>query len=156
MQSITCYQISLQIYQVQVWTSIRHRRSQCYREDIYWTAWPAGQKAVCASSPSCFFILYRSTSRDRSSRHIQAVKSKIAFATDTWTTKQLIFTYSAIPGSFINDDWDLEEVLIDFNVLEDDEHRGQEAGKAFISSASKRSALDKISRSSGILYYYLA
>lgn len=57
----------------------------------------------------------------------------------------MIYTYSAITGSFINDDWELEEILIDFNVLEDDEHRGQEAGKAFVASTSKRSALDKIS-----------
>lgn len=46
---------------------------------------------------------------------------------------------------FINDEWELEEVLIAFDILEDDEHCGQQAAKAFARSAANCGALDKMS-----------
>lgn len=57
----------------------------------------------------------------------------------------MIFSFAASKASFINDNWELVERLIDFNVLDDDEHKGQEAAKAFVRSASKRGGLNKIS-----------
>lgn len=78
-------------------------------------------------------------------RRHQAVKSKIAYATDTWSTKQMIFTFAADKGFFIDDEWDLCELLIDFKVLQDDEHKGQEAAKSFVASGAKRGGLDKMS-----------
>lgn len=57
----------------------------------------------------------------------------------------MIFTFAASKASFINDDWELVERMIDFIVLDDDDHKGQEAAKAFMKSAAKRGALKQIS-----------
>ena len=60
----------------------------------------------------------------------------------------MIFTFAATLGNFIDDDWNLVERLVDFYHLEDDEHKGQQAAKAFVRSTAGRGALDKISPSS--------
>lgn len=57
----------------------------------------------------------------------------------------MIFSFSGTVGSFIDDDWAIKEVLIDFKNLESQEHKGVFAAKAFIKSASKRGGLNKIS-----------
>ena len=77
---------------------------------------------------------------------VKAVKSKIAYSTDTWTTQQMIYTFAGTIASFIDDDWQLVERLIDFRHLLDDEHEGVNAAKAFMESGGKRGSLDKISR----------
>ncbi|KAF9032729.1 hypothetical protein BJ165DRAFT_1357695, partial [Panaeolus papilionaceus] len=56
--------------------------------------------------------------------HNKCVKSKIAFATDTWTNRQMIYTFAGSIASFINDDWELIERVIDFKPLESEEHQG--------------------------------
>lgn len=75
----------------------------------------------------------------------QAVKSKIAYATDTWTTPQMVYTFACTIGCFINDDWEIIERVIDFKPLEDKEHQGLYGGKAFTDGACKIGSLDKIS-----------
>lgn len=82
---------------------------------------------------------------------IQAVKSKIAYSTDTWTTSQMVYTFAGTIASFIDDDWQLIERLIDFRHLLDDEHEGVNAAKAFMDSGSKRGSLNKMSA----LFYHL-
>ena len=42
-------------------------------------------------------------------REFAAVKSKIAYATDTWTTPQMVYTFACSIGCFINDDWEIIE-----------------------------------------------
>ena len=51
----------------------------------------------------------------------QAVNSKIAYSTDTWTTQQMVYTFACTIGSFVNEDWELIERVVDFKVLEDKE-----------------------------------
>ena len=75
----------------------------------------------------------------------QAVKSKIAYATNTWTTPQMVYTFAGSIGCFINDDWEIIERVIDFKPLEDKEHAGLYGGKAFVDGASKIGSVDKIS-----------
>ncbi|KAI9453729.1 hypothetical protein F5148DRAFT_956725, partial [Russula earlei] len=48
----------------------------------------------------------------------------IAYATDTWTTPQMVYTFACSVGCFINDDWEIIERVIDFKALEDKEHEG--------------------------------
>ncbi|TFY60202.1 hypothetical protein EVJ58_g5298, partial [Rhodofomes roseus] len=71
-------------------------------------------------------------------KELAAVKSRIAYSTDTWTTKSMIYTFAGTIANFIDDDWQLVERLIDFRHLLDDEHEGVNAAKAFMESGSKR------------------
>jgi len=64
---------------------------------------------------------------------------------DTWTTPQMVFSFAGTLASFIDDDWKLVERLIDFKLLDDDDHQGKNAAKAFMKSALSRGGLDKIS-----------
>ena len=75
----------------------------------------------------------------------QAVQSKIAYATDTWTTRQMVHTFACTIGYFIDSDWKLIEHVLDFKVLEDKEHEGLYAGQAFVEGLRKRGRLNKIS-----------
>lgn len=52
------------------------------------------------------------------------MKSKIAYSTDNWTTKQMVFTFAGTMASFINDEWEICERLVDFHHIEDKEHEG--------------------------------
>jgi len=74
----------------------------------------------------------------------QAVKSKIAYATDTWTTPQMVYTFACSVGCFIDDDWEIIECVINFKPLEDKEHKGLYGGKAFVDGACKIGSFDKI------------
>lgn len=75
----------------------------------------------------------------------QAVKSKIAYATDTWTTKQMVYTFACTVGSFIDEDWKLIERVVDFKPLDEKEHQGLFAGLAFVNGAKERGGLNNIS-----------
>jgi hypothetical protein len=75
----------------------------------------------------------------------QNVKSKIAYATDTWTMKQMVHTFACTIGCFIDEDWRLVEHVLDFKVLEDKDHEGLYAGRAFVDGLRKRGGLNKIS-----------
>jgi hypothetical protein len=57
----------------------------------------------------------------------------------------MVYTFACTIGSFINDDWELIERVVDFKPLEDKEHEGLYGGKAFVDGAQKRGGLDKIS-----------
>jgi len=63
----------------------------------------------------------------------------------TGQTKQMVFTFAGTIASFINDDWELCEHLVDFHHIEDKEHEGIHAAKAFIQTAVTRGGLNKIS-----------
>ncbi|KAF8142376.1 hypothetical protein K438DRAFT_1450176, partial [Mycena galopus ATCC 62051] len=52
------------------------------------------------------------------------VKSKIAVSTDTWTTRSMMFTFCGTIGSWITEDWELVERVLDFHPIEDKEHEG--------------------------------
>ena len=63
---------------------------------------------------------------------------------DTWTTQQMVYTFACTIGSFINDDWELIECVVDFKPLNNKEHQGTHAGLSFINSARQHGGLDKI------------
>jgi hypothetical protein len=58
----------------------------------------------------------------------------------------MIFTFAGTIAQFIDDDWQLIERLVDFYHIQDKEHEGQWAGKAFVTSATERGSADKICR----------
>ena len=56
----------------------------------------------------------------------------------------MVYTFACTIGSFVNDDWELIQHVVDFAPLQDKEHEGLYAGKAFVDSVRKRGGLDKI------------
>ncbi|KAF5378354.1 hypothetical protein D9615_002986 [Tricholomella constricta] len=72
------------------------------------------------------------------------VKSKIALSTDTWTTKSMMFSFAGTIASWITDDWELIERVIDFHPLEDKEHEGEYAAKGLAKLLSDLGILEKI------------
>ncbi|PPR07539.1 hypothetical protein CVT24_007136, partial [Panaeolus cyanescens] len=71
------------------------------------------------------------------------VSSKISFATDTWTTKQMIYSFACSIAYFISENWELSERVIDFKPLESKEHEGVHAARSFVHIQSILSALDE-------------
>jgi hypothetical protein len=57
----------------------------------------------------------------------------------------MVFTFAGTIATFIDDDWKLIERLVDFYHIQDKEHEGQYAAKAFVKSAAARGGLDKMS-----------
>jgi hypothetical protein len=80
----------------------------------------------------------------------QSIKSKIAYVTDTWTNRQMIYTFACTIASFIDDNWNLIEQVIDFKLLESKEHEGYYTVQAFIQSAHKIGSLNKMSINSSL------
>jgi hypothetical protein len=76
---------------------------------------------------------------------VQAVKSRISFSSDTWTTPQMMYTFVGTLASFIDKDWEMVELLVGFKPLTKDEHKGERAAHAFIKTTADVSALRKIS-----------
>ena len=58
----------------------------------------------------------------------------------------MVYTFACTIGSFINEDWELIERVVNFKVLEDKEHEGIHGGKAFVESTCKIRSFDKISQ----------
>lgn len=57
----------------------------------------------------------------------------------------MVFTFAGTIASFIDDDWNLVERMINFYHIQDKEHEGQWAAKAFVNTAAERGGLDKMS-----------
>ncbi|KAJ7898191.1 hypothetical protein B0H14DRAFT_240027, partial [Mycena olivaceomarginata] len=76
---------------------------------------------------------------------LAAVKSKIAVATDTWTTCAMTWTFAGTIASWITSDWELVERVIDFHPIEDKEHEGQYAAIGLAKCLNDYEALEKMS-----------
>jgi hypothetical protein len=57
----------------------------------------------------------------------------------------MIYTFACTIASFVDDEWNLIERIIDFKPLESKEHEGLYAGLAFIKGARSIGALSMIS-----------
>lgn len=67
----------------------------------------------------------------------------------------MVYTFACTIGSFINEDWEIIERVIDFKVLDEDEHKGLYAGKAFANSASGIGGFNKMSPTSVMITCHL-
>lgn len=56
----------------------------------------------------------------------------------------MIYTFACTIGTFIDNDWNLVEMLVDFKPLEEKEHQGLFAGKAFVEGVRQCGGLNKI------------
>jgi hypothetical protein len=52
-------------------------------------------------------------------------------------TRQMVYTFACTIASFINEDWELIQHVVDFKPLEDKEHEGVQGGFAFMNGAAK-------------------
>ncbi|KAK7047043.1 hypothetical protein R3P38DRAFT_3423826 [Favolaschia claudopus] len=76
---------------------------------------------------------------------LEMVKSQIAVSTDTWTTRSMMFTFAGTIGSWITEDWELVERVLDFHPIEDKEHKGEFAAIGLATRLSELGVLEKIS-----------
>lgn len=58
----------------------------------------------------------------------------------------MVYTFACTVASFIDDDWNLIERVVDFKPLAEKEHEGLYGGLAFINGARERGGLNKMSR----------
>lgn len=82
----------------------------------------------------------------------QKVKSKIAYSTDTWTTKQMVFTFACTIALFVDDDWKLIEWVVDFKPLNNKDHEEIHGRLAFVNSVCKRGGLAQMNLSLNQLF----
>ncbi|KAF7328569.1 Dimer-Tnp-hAT domain-containing protein [Mycena venus] len=75
------------------------------------------------------------------------VKSKIAASTDTWSTRSMMFTFAGTIASWVSEDWQLIERVIDFHPIGDKEHEGVYAAASLAKRLSELDILEKISLS---------
>ena len=57
----------------------------------------------------------------------------------------MVFTFAGTIAHFIDDDWQLIERMVNFYHIQDKDHEGEWAAKAFVSTAAERGGLDKMS-----------
>ncbi|KAK7001674.1 hypothetical protein R3P38DRAFT_3368049 [Favolaschia claudopus] len=72
------------------------------------------------------------------------IKSKIAVATDTWSTRAMTFTFAGVIGSWITSEWELVERVLDFHPIEDKEHEGEYAALGLAKRLNELKALEKL------------
>ncbi|KAF8887998.1 hypothetical protein CPB85DRAFT_1441597 [Mucidula mucida] len=77
-------------------------------------------------------------------QQIKHIKSMIAISEGTWTMKAMNLTFASILGSFINDNWEFVQHVLDFLPILDKEHEGQYAAKGLAKILSNWGILDKI------------
>ncbi|KAF7362862.1 Dimer-Tnp-hAT domain-containing protein [Mycena venus] len=76
---------------------------------------------------------------------LKTIKSKLAVSSDTWTTRSMMFTFAGSIGSWITEDWELVERVLDFHPIEDKEHEGKYAGAAMARRLSELGVLEQLS-----------
>jgi hypothetical protein len=54
----------------------------------------------------------------------------------------MVFTFAGTLASFIDEDWQLIEQMVNFYHIQDKDHEGEWAAKAFIKTAAERGGLD--------------
>ena len=57
----------------------------------------------------------------------------------------MVYTFACTIASFVNEDWELIQRVVDFKALGEKEHGGELGGLAFFYGAKQRGGLDKIS-----------
>lgn len=57
----------------------------------------------------------------------------------------MVFTFAGTIASWVDEDWNLVERVIDFHSISDVEHCGEFAAKGFAKAASALGALDQMS-----------
>ncbi len=56
----------------------------------------------------------------------------------------MVYTFACTIEAFVDDDWNLMNYIVDFQVLDNKDHVGVYGGKAFVESTRKIGGLDKV------------
>lgn len=75
---------------------------------------------------------------------IQSNSSKIAIASDLWTSKNSVFAFAGVVAFWIDDNWNLQEYVIELLPLSGD-HSGKASGKLIFKALRKRGIDTKLS-----------
>ena len=57
----------------------------------------------------------------------------------------MMFTFAGTIASWVDEDWNLVDRVIDFHSISESEHEGEHAAKAFIKALAAFGALEKMS-----------
>ena len=57
----------------------------------------------------------------------------------------MVFTFAGTIANWIDDDWQMIERMVNFYHIQDKDHEGEWAAKAFVNTAAERGGLDKMS-----------
>ena len=80
---------------------------------------------------------------------LQKNKSKIAIASDLWTSKNSVYAFAGVVGYWIDEDWDLNECVLELLPLSGD-HSGKASRKLIHKSLQERAIETKLSTSNYI------
>jgi hypothetical protein len=80
---------------------------------------------------------------------IQSNSSKIAIASDLWTSKNSVYAFAGTVAFWIDDDWNLNECVLELLPLSGD-HSGKASGKLIFKALRRRGIETKLSKSSNI------
>jgi hypothetical protein len=83
---------------------------------------------------------------------IQSNSSKIAIASDLWTSKNSVYAFAGTVAFWIDDDWNLNECVLELLPLSGD-HSGKASGKLIFKALRHRGIEMKLSKSSNIKYH---
>lgn len=70
--------------------------------------------------------------------------SKIAIASDLWTSKNSVYAFAGTVAFWINDDWELKEATLELLPLSGD-HSGKASGKLIFKALKRRGIERKLS-----------
>ena len=56
----------------------------------------------------------------------------------------MIFTFAGTIANWIDDDWQIIERMVNFYHIQDKDHEGEWAAKAFVNTAAERGGLNKM------------
>ena len=59
--------------------------------------------------------------------------------------RQMVFTFTGTIANWIDDDWQMVERMVNFYHIQDKDHEGEWAAKAFVNTAAERGGLNKMS-----------
>ena len=77
---------------------------------------------------------------------VQAVKSKIAHATDTWTLPGMMFAFASTIATWIDNDRNLIEHVVGFSQVDHHEHTGSGSARVLFEAMQNIGSASKISR----------
>ena len=74
----------------------------------------------------------------------QSNSSKIAIASDLWTSKNSVYAFAGTVAFWINDNWELRETVLELLPLSGD-HSGKASGKLIFKALQRRGIETKLS-----------
>lgn len=78
---------------------------------------------------------------------IQSNSSKIAIASDLWTSKNSVYAFAGVVAFWIDDNWELRECVLELLPLSGD-HSGKASGKLIFKALRQRGIESKLSKCS--------